>query len=76
MIFQKIINISFNLIIPSLLYTYYYPWLYNKVNSYTQRGPNLNNQFDFINVILTFLVNWVLILIIVIIILPILKKIK
>ena len=59
--FGKIINVSLSLVIPSLLYTYYYPWLYNKVNSYTQRGPNLNDEIDFLNVILTFLVSWVLI---------------
>ena len=59
--FGKIINVSLSLVIPSLLYTYYYPWLYNKVNSYTQRGPNLNDEIYFLNLILTFLVSWVLI---------------
>ena len=58
--FVKIINVSLSLIVPSLLYTYYYPWLYNKINSYTQRGPNLNDQIDFVNVMLTFLVSWIL----------------
>ena len=59
--FGKIINVSLSLVIPSLLYTYYYPWLYNKVNSYTQRGSNLNDEIDFVNVLLTFIVTWVLI---------------
>ena len=76
--FGKIINVSLSLVIPSLLYTYYYPWLYNKVNSYTQRGPNLNDEIDFLNVILTFLVSRVLISLFVIFIMKplIIKKKK
>jgi len=76
--FGKIINVSLSLVIPSLLYTYYYPWLYNKVNSYTQRGSNLNDEIDFVNVLLTFIVTWVLISLFVIFIMTplIIKKIK
>ena len=29
------------LIVASILYTYWYPWLYNKVNDTTKRGQNI-----------------------------------
>ena len=75
---QKLVSVLLSLIIPSLLYTYYYPWLYNKVNHYTKRGEDLDDKVDIINVFLVFIITWLLItLFIMIIIAPIiLKKIK
>ena len=59
--FDKIISLVSSLIIPSLLYTYYYPWIYNKINSYTGRGEDLDDKMDILNVILVFIVTWILI---------------
>tara|TARA_B100000575_G_C22773358_1_gene459100 strand:+ start:387 stop:626 length:240 start_codon:yes stop_codon:yes gene_type:complete len=58
---QKIVSVLLSLIIPSLLYTYYYPWVYNKVNNYTKRGENLDDKVDFLNVFLVFIITWVFI---------------
>ncbi len=71
--FIKIISICLSLLLPALLYTYYYPWLYNKVNNYTKRGEDLN-QIDLLNVIIVFLITWLLISLFLIIMLPILLK--
>ena len=30
------IQLALTLLIPSLLFTYYYPWIYNKVNEVTE----------------------------------------
>jgi hypothetical protein len=72
-----VINVFLSLIIPSLLYTYYYPWLYNHINHYTKRGEDLNDKMDIINVMLLFLVTWAFITGLFFMALPlILKKIK
>ena len=70
---MKIISVCLSLLLPALLYTYYYPWLYNKVNNYTKRGENLN-QVDLLNVIIVFLITWLLISLFLITILPIILK--
>ena len=67
---MKIISICLSLLLPALLYTYYYPWLYNKVNNYTKRGENLN-QVDLLNVFIVFFITWVLISLFFIIVFPI-----
>ena len=46
-----IINVFLSLIIPSILYVYYYPWVYNKINQLTERGEDLDDQMDFVNVL-------------------------
>ena len=71
--FIKIISICLSLLLPALLYTYYYPWLYNKVNNYTKRGEDLN-QIDLLNVIIVFLITWLLISLFLITMLPIILK--
>tara|TARA_Y100000817_G_C16370132_1_gene329907 strand:+ start:206 stop:433 length:228 start_codon:yes stop_codon:yes gene_type:complete len=70
---MKIISVCLSLLLPALLYTYYYPWLYNKVNNYTKRGENLN-QVDLLNVMIVFLITWLLISLFLITILPIILK--
>ena len=57
----KMISVLLSLIIPSILYVHYYPWLYNKINNLTERGQDLDDQMDFVNVMLMFLVTWILI---------------
>ena len=37
------------IIIFSILYTYFYPWIYNKVNHFTERGQDLDDKIDIIN---------------------------
>ena len=55
----KMINFSLMLIIPGILYTYYYPWLYNKINEKTRRSRPLNSDnIDLVNSILIFVVTW------------------
>lgn len=56
---NKMINFSLMLIIPGILYTYYYPWLYNKINEKTRRSSPLNSDnIDLVNSILIFVVTW------------------
>jgi len=71
--FMKIISVCLSLLLPALLYTYYYPWLYNKVNNYTKRGEDLN-QIDLLNVMIVFLITWLLISLFLITMLPIILK--
>ena len=56
----KIVSMCLSLLLPALLYTYYYPWLYNKINNYTERGEDLN-EVDLLNVFIVFFITWVLI---------------
>ena len=72
----KMIKVLLSLIIPSILYVYYYPWLYNKINNITERGQDLDDQMDFVNVVLMFLITWILIALFVFLIMTplILKK--
>jgi hypothetical protein len=76
--YEKIIKVFLTLIIPTLLYVYYYPWVYNKINQITKRGEDLDDQIDFVNVMLMFLVQWALIALFTIFIMApiIMKKIK
>ena len=37
------------LIVASILYTYWYPWLYNNVNDTTKRGQNIATTIDPVN---------------------------
>ena len=47
---NTVINFSLMLIIPGVLYTYYYPWLYNKINKHTKRSQPLNSDnIDLVN---------------------------
>ena len=59
--YGKISQVFLSLIIPTILYVYYYPWLYNKVNQFTERGEDLDDQMDFVNVMIMFIGQWVLI---------------
>lgn len=56
---NTVINFSLMLIIPGVLYTYYYPWLYNKINKHTKRSQPMNiDNIDLVNSILIFVVTW------------------
>ena len=65
---NMIIKYSFVFIIPGILYTYYYPWLYNIINSYTKRSEPLDDNIDLLNSILIFVLNFLIYLSITIII--------
>ena len=71
------IQISFTLLIPTLLFTYYYPWVYNKVNEVTKRGDMIDDKYDFVNVMLMFIISWILFISLkMLLITPIILKMK
>jgi len=71
------IQISFTLLIPTLLFTYYYPWVYNKVNEVTKRGDMIDDKYDFVNVMLMFIISWILFIsLTMLLITPIILKMK
>lgn len=71
------VQLALTLLIPSLLFTYYYPWVYNKVNEVTERGQMLDDKHDLVNVMLMFIITWIMfILLTVILLAPIIAKIK
>ncbi len=72
MIVIKILTFAISIFIPGFLYTYYYPWLYNKINSYTNRGPYLDDEIDLVNSMLVFLLTWLVFVSITIIFMPLL----
>ena len=45
----------------SILYKYWYPWLYNKVNDTTQRGQNLDDNIDLVNLFIMLLISGLLV---------------
>ena len=44
------------IIIFSVMYTYLYPWIYNKVNHFTERGQDLDDKIDIINAMIMALI--------------------
>ena len=52
------------IIIFSILYTYFYPWIYNKVNHFTGRGQDLDDKIDIINTMIMASILYLLIMII------------
>ena len=44
------------------MFVYAYPWLYNMINKFTKRGPDLHENIDFVNSMLMFIVPSVLLL--------------
>ena len=52
------------IIIFSILYTYFYPWIYNKVNHFTERGQDLDDKIDIINTMIMASILYLLIMII------------
>ena len=68
----QIISFATTIIIPGILYTYYYPWLYNKINSYTNRSQFLDDEIDLLNSILVFFFTWLVFVFISIMFMPLL----
>ena len=52
------VQLVFSLFIGSILYTYFYPWLYNKVNGITKRGQDLDDKIDIVNVMIMIITTW------------------
>ena len=52
------------IIIFSIMYTYFYPWIYNKVNHFTERGQDLDDKIDIINAMIMAAILYILIMII------------
>ena len=53
-----------SIIIFSIMYTYLYPWIYNKVNHFTERGQDLDDKIDIINAMIMALILYIFITII------------
>ena len=53
-----------SIIIFSIMYTYLYPWIYNKVNHFTERGQDLDDKIDIINVMIMMVVLYIFITVI------------
>ena len=45
------------------MFVYAYPWLYNMINKFTKRGPDLHENIDFVNSMLMFIVSSVVLII-------------
>jgi len=43
------------LLLASMLYTYLYPWLYNRVNRITKRGEDIDEKIDLGNTVIMFI---------------------
>jgi Mg/Co/Ni transporter MgtE len=41
----------------AIIYIYWYPWLYNQVNHYTERSEDLDENIDFVNTFIMFIVS-------------------
>tara|TARA_B110000285_G_scaffold229595_1_gene294608 strand:- start:1040 stop:1300 length:261 start_codon:yes stop_codon:yes gene_type:complete len=73
---KQILSLIMSILIPSLLYSYYYPFLYNEVNKITKRGEQLDDKIDLLNLSIVFLLNGVILTILVPIIILILVMLK
>ena len=52
------------IILFSVMYTYLYPWIYNKVNHFTERGQDLDDKIDIINVMIMIFILYIFIAVI------------
>jgi len=60
---SNLLSLILSLLLPIILHIYYYPWLYNKINYYTERGDNLNDKIDLLNITIVFIITWILVII-------------
>jgi len=63
-----ITSIIFGFVIPGMIHAYYYPWLYNIINNFTERSEPLEEHIDLFNSILVFVLSWIITLLLMIII--------
>lgn len=48
------------LIVASAMFTYFYPWLYNKINHITKRGEDIDETIDFVNSLIMFIIAYII----------------
>ena len=60
--------IIFAFVIPGMVHAYYYPWLYNIINTVTKRSEPIEENIDLFNSILVFVLSWLITIILMIII--------
>ena len=46
------VHVVVTIVIGSILYSHFYPWLYNKVNHVTKRGEDLHDKIDMLNTVI------------------------
>tara|TARA_B100001057_G_scaffold438808_1_gene471556 strand:- start:91 stop:372 length:282 start_codon:yes stop_codon:yes gene_type:complete len=58
MAFLKKTTIDFiiSLITLTVVFTYFYPWLYNQINHITKRGKDIDESIDFVNALIMFFI--------------------
>ena len=44
----------------SAMFTYFYPWLYNKINHITKRGEDIDEKIDFVNSLIMFIIAYII----------------
>lgn len=44
----------------SAMFTYFYPWLYNKINHITKRGEDIDETIDFVNSLIMFIIAYII----------------
>lgn len=54
------IQLIISLLTAAVIFTYFYPWLYNKINHITKRGEDIDETIDFVNSLIMFFVLYIL----------------
>ena len=54
------VQASISILVVSLLFTKFYPIIYNYINSKTKRGPNMSENLDYLNTIIMFTIMYII----------------
>ncbi len=54
------IQLIISLLTAAVIFTYFYPWLYNQINHITERGEDIDETIDFVNSLIMFFVLYIL----------------
>ena len=76
------IQLSIGLFVAAALFTYFYPWLYNKINHITKRGEDIDEAIDYVNSLIMFAIAYIIMIfittiltaVVVAVVLPVLLK--
>ena len=55
------IQLSIGLFVAAALFTYFYPWLYNKINHITKRGEDIDEAIDYVNSLIMFIIAYIIV---------------
>jgi hypothetical protein len=58
------IQVSISLFVAATLFTYFYPWLYNKINHITERGEDIDETIDYVNSLIMFAIAYIIMILI------------